>query len=487
MRIEKIQKKNAILIILLIASFSLALPLILRSNNQKIIGIEPHYHKIVSEDITNYGVPQYNYGLITEPYIFQPYDYVLGYLNRLFRIDISLFLQILIGIIFIILFYIFLEKIKIKKSVCFISTIFLAISPFFIRMFTTLNPFAIQSTMLLIALHLQIKKSEIWKSISYFILILMIFWSPLLVILSLLLMLVLNKDYDINKNSKKTKMPLLMILSFIISILYSIYLLITFGFYNILISNYFNPAKSPLISKLISDFGALYGVGASLGLLSLLWFFISWDKNNKSKSIYLFILITVVGALFSIQIRILFGILISIFAAKSFIYLYKKQWNQKILKSATILVIVCGVLFSFVSFQARLVSSQPSQEIIESLEFLRDYDSGIVFTHQNYGLFVQYYSKNPVYLDSIFLEKQQAINKLNESLNIFKSQSLEYINNTFINENFRYVYITPSMKEELVWKTQRKGLLFVMDNADIFEKIYDKNGIEIWRFSGDLK
>ena len=69
-----------------------------------------------------------------------------------------------------------------------------------------------------------------------------------------------------------------------------------------------------------------------------------------------------------------------------------------------------------------------------------------------------------------------------DSQEIFTSRNLEKTKNILGGYNLSYIYITPEMKQGLVWNYEEDGLLFVLKfSPESFEKIYDKDGIEIWK------
>ena len=71
--------------------------------------------------------------------------------------------------------------------------------------------------------------------------------------------------------------------------------------------------------------------------------------------------------------------------------------------------------------------------------------------------------------------------KNNITQEIFKSREFKRTVQLLEDNKISIIWIDKSMKNGQVWNSNDEGLLYMFRN-DRFLKIYDTNGIEIWRF-----
>ena len=165
-------------------------------------------------------------------------------------------------------------------------------------------------------------------------------------------------------------------------------------------------------------------------------------------------------------------------------YLLKSNWESKLIKELTLIMLLLGLIFSSASFLNSYKNAQPSEEIIDSLKFLKENseEQDVVLSHFSNGIWINSIASRKNVIDSktLFAPK---INERNQDVNaIFQSRNLEKTNGLLEKYKINYIYITPEMKKGLVWNSEEQGLLFVLKfTPQDFEKIYKTQGIEIWR------
>ena len=65
---------------------------------------------------------------------------------------------------------------------------------------------------------------------------------------------------------------------------------------------------------------------------------------------------------------------------------------------------------------------------------------------------------------------------------MFYTRDFEIAKSVIEKYNIKYVYITPDMKNGLVWNEPEEGLLFVLEfSGNNFKKVYNNNEVEVWR------
>lgn len=484
MKIRDIPGWAKIVILVLVTLLVFGIPFVARPQNLWTIGSESYYDKLIIRHISEYGFSKaFSESLTGGEYMFQPYHFLITCINVSTGIDTTLAVQIFSGLTTVLLIYWLLNKLKAKTGESFIALLFIVVSPVFISIFTTINTMALPTALTLISVLFYLSKNKILKLLCYLVLIIVIPWSLYFTLSALFFIFFLEKT-KVTKNSQAKKLPMPLFIVTLLLLVYAVFVSLKYGFYNNVIFHYYLPLQSSVFSIFISDMGGVYGISGFVVLLFLFGFFLTWKDKLKLKYFYYAFILLILTSFFVTPTKIFLLILTSTLAAKAFLFLYNKKWDQRILKTATILAVVCGILFSFVSFETRMINSQPKADIMRSLVFLQDQEPGLVFSHYNNGLWIQEVAQKEVFSTSILTDKKSALAMLNLSDSLFYSQDLDQTLRLMDLNGVKYIYVTPDMKQGLVWE-EREGLLFLMDNAPNFEKIYDQNQIEIWELKGN--
>jgi hypothetical protein len=173
---------------------------------------------------------------------------------------------------------------------------------------------------------------------------------------------------------------------------------------------------------------------------------------------------------------------IALAAGEGFLRLAERDWSLPMLKNLTLIIIVCGVIFSTISYADRMIDAEPSPETLHSLELLEKASKAgeIVLTHPKYGYYIESVANRKVFADSLSTDNydQNFLYKVVDS--IFTSRSLEDTETLLRTYNIRFVWITPQMKQGLVWNKEEEGLLFLLEKSETFKKVYSTYDYDIW-------
>jgi len=160
------------------------------------------------------------------------------------------------------------------------------------------------------------------------------------------------------------------------------------------------------------------------------------------------------------------------------------KWESGIIKYLTIILLISGLVFSGLSFLSKIPQLPPSKDMINSLEFLRDRTNpgDIIFSHQNNGILINSIARRPNIIDLNSAYAPNVKERLKDSKTLFYTRDFEIAKSVIEKYNIKYVYITPDMKNGLVWNEPEEGLLFVLEfSGNNFKKVYNNNEVEVWR------
>lgn len=472
----KFTDRKSFVLILLATALVLLTPHITRHffYDDIMIGVKPYYEARMASTIAKQGVPSYDDMVFSpKPYIFNPYQLILSKLSFINLELASKIVPFIAGVLFIILFYLILKKTNLDFRDRFYILMITIISPIFIYLFVVSNSDAIALLSNLLAFYFFIQDKK-----PAFILSLVIFATiPFFGLFHTLVALFLILSYlSLNMGEKKNFLIAVSVLVLISLVIY-VPLLINFGIPRGVSVN------QNLLQNVISDFGSLTGLGFFSILLALAGLAVTWKKDYRHSFFYLIIIISFVLSFYSDIFRFYVNFMVAVSSGLCLVHISRMKWQFKLLRNLTVLILICGLLFSSVSFIARLSTYPPSKEMIKSLKWLDNYDNStsIVLSYYKNGFWLEYFNKKAV-MDKNFYFTPNLFLAYNETQIIFYSRNLERTTKLLNKYDIKYIWITPAMKNGEVWSKENEGLLFLFRNRDFFEKIYDEDSIEIWRY-----
>src|SRR3989344_4256905 len=211
--------------------------------------------------------------------------------------------------------------------------------------------------------------------------------------------------------------------------------------------------------NIISDFGSKIGVSIFAVFLFFFGFSVSWEKKK------FLLLYGVCFLLFLFSIKFVFvlfylNLLLSILVSVSLIELFDRKWENILIKNLTLLLLICGLLFSGVSYAKNISEDSPSNEFFIALEKVPD--DAIIFSSLDNKYWINYAGKEMAF-----------DNELNDYNDILMLRDAEISRFLLDKYNITYVLIDNKMRKK-IWENQMDGLLWVL-NYDIehFNNIYD--------------
>ncbi|MDP2750422.1 MAG: hypothetical protein Q8O89_06330 [Nanoarchaeota archaeon] len=485
--IKHLTERNALIIIFLLATMILSSIFLSRhayfGNFDFPASDASYYHNRIS-GYERSASPNFffssNDNLIFGGRVYQasPYHILLGLISMATGITFAqIAIPIFLGLASIIIFFFIMREFNMPLLQRTIISFMIILSPLFIHTFTSSTPNCLAVLVLLLAFYLLIYKTE--KKISYLSLPLVLL-IPSFGIFPAMFFAVLLIYYVYFKN--KNKKNHIYFLAFAVLILSSIFLFSD----NMTITSYYSYLKLNPVEEFISDLGGLAGFGIFNLLLMIFGVFVMW-KRGENQNYFLFIT-TMIALILSIyvdpSINIYLNFFICILAANGLLFLFKLKWSVDLVKSLTGIVLICGLLFSTLSYVNRVTYLQPSKQDVEAMYFLKEHSSGrtpVVFSHYSYSHFLQNFDFVTV-TDILKPTRSSAIAKSDSEI-FFQTRRLKDAKDFIDKYDVSYIFITAEMKKGLVWSKEDQGLLFLLNNAPKdFRKIYSSEECEIWEY-----
>ena len=475
MYLKKLNEKNSIIYLLTFATLILLIPHLARffAYDNSLMGFDTYYNARMAETIANQGMQDYDpLSYDGSEYMFNPYHFIIATLSSVINLGILLrLLPFILGIVSLILFYSILKKLKLELKTRFLTGLLFIISPIFIYFFTLPNTHSVPFFLNLLAFYFLLSKERYFIiSIISFILL------PLFGLSHAIVGFLAILSYGLSNKKAMPKFTVLFIVLLASSLIkyipfYSKYPLPHIpSFINFTVFNSF-----------ISDFGAPIAFGIFTLFLSLLGL-ITIKKNYQNIIFYFLSALLLISSYYFIHLRMYINLLFAFLVANAIFIFIKRRWKLKLIKQLTLLAIICGLLFSTVSYINRISNTDPNTEIISSLEWLHNQPSGVVFTHYEKGFWIETIANKPVIMDELFDYAPEVEQRYNDSMTIFNSRNLKTTTQLLDKYNITYIWIDKKMKTGQVWEKENQGLLFLLKNSERFKSVYDLDEVEIWTY-----
>jgi len=381
-------------------------------------------------------------------------------------------LPLIFGLLSLFFYYKIVEKTNPEVKV--LASLLLIISPIYIYLFSTTTKHSIGLFLLFLGFYSYIKDN---KKLSILIFSLLAFFNYLLSLTSVLLFLA----YSI-KNKKWNDFVIMLILNITIFLVQfkTIFSLgfpeTIFGAIHFSMVNFF--------SVILSDFGSKLGISIFVLVLGFIGIYYHWKDNFRYIFIYLAVLISLLISVYIIQSFVLVFPFLTFTAAYGIVALIKHEWKSNILKQITILIIICGLLFSGLSYINRISTFTPTAGFGEGLSYIKELNStGIIFSDYIRGVYISY-AKKSNFMDAKFLYAPNFKQRYADSGRILHGKNIKETVALINRYNIDYIWIDKELKESLWGKTDIELLFFLKYSPENFEKVFDNGDVEIYKYVG---
>jgi hypothetical protein len=226
------------------------------------------------------------------------------------------------------------------------------------------------------------------------------------------------------------------------------------------------------LTRTLSELGGVDSYGLFALLAAIVGGTVLWRNKAKYYFAAVGLLTLVIISFFNIS-WVFFGSLgISVVAGIGFIELIKRDWEFEIIRTLSIILFICGILFSSITFITLIKDAPPGLEMAAGLSNLRyTLPEGNTISQPENTEWLEYWANATI----IVLPED-------DLQDVWQSRSIDDTAALLIANNVTSIVITPNMKEGEVWSDEEQGLLFLLEHSETFKKLHSGNFIEAWRF-----
>jgi hypothetical protein len=237
--------------------------------------------------------------------------------------------------------------------------------------------------------------------------------------------------------------------------------------------------------NLIFEFGAVKGLPILVIVIGLIGLY-KYYKENRWILFCFIVGITTLGFEKGLGV-ILIGCSLIYYTFKIIELLILKKWELDSIKTISIYMVFCGIIFSYVSGINMMATHKfDNPQLLDGFDWIKTntdrYDK--VFISPKFIGKVEYrvghgilpYTVNNVKGDEIDINDDY--NKIIHSRNIDETKALLERNNVSI------VIITPDIKVDFKLKSDSDGILFIVQSYNVFKEVYRNDFLTIYKYYG---
>lgn len=400
------------------------------------------------------------------------YQILIMLMIKFLRTDALLRLvPLVLGIISLYLSRKILREMRLKKRASFFIMLSFILSPFFVSTFTISSKKALAVALFLVLIYSFFTRKSIVATASAILLALSGFWSALYTALIWVIQ-VKNKRISF----KKSAIALVFIALAIIFLYIPEFLAGNIQFEH---PNY--------LREFLSDFGGINGIGIFSLLLAVVGLFTVRKFKRKNYLFYISSALLIIASFFFNELIAYTQLIIIFLAGLGYSYFYKIKWEADYLRQAFLLLLFCGLLFSTISDAINVSHMLPSQKYEEAMGMIKNYSQpgDIIFSDYRNGFWMEYFADRKAVLNE--KTKNNADEKFSDSHALLNTYDLKEAKKIISKYGVKFIVITKNMFEGDVWEREDRGLHFLMQNKENFEKEYNNSEVHVWRYVGEAK
>jgi len=227
---------------------------------------------------------------------------------------------------------------------------------------------------------------------------------------------------------------------------------------------------------LLVEFGSPVGLSSFAVLLALVGVVLAWKYKTKYYWIFLSTFLVLVTSIWEQTLLVYSNIVICLLVASAFSGIRKARWELRDVKHFFLILLFCGLLFSDISYATTVGRMAPDQQMQDALRFLRIQapHGAVVFSSPKNGYWIGYFSKLTPYATT---------RQVRDSPYFLATSNLDELIFFMSRNEITYVVLTRDMVTDS-WDGPERGMPYLVQNKDIFDRIYENPSVRIYHFRG---
>ena len=348
---------------------------------------------------------------------------------------VSLALPIALGLACTLLFMEILKKLGLGYRETIITACIFILSPSFLFLFATLNAYAFAASIMLLSAYFMLCNRKLAA-------IALLYALPLfgtMPFIAAMMLLAIDR-----LKAKDIKAVLIALPSIAVLLFARQEMLRSYG-------------------SFISDFGGRYGLGLFIIILAFFGLMEVWKEKYRHLQLYLSLIALFILAALDIRMLSLASMPLCALAAIGILGEIRAEWQSVVIKTLTILILVCGIVFSAFSYATFLSRDMPNSEVIGAITKLKEMPQGIVLSEGTRVFWAEAAGKGFIADDWLL-----------------HMRSPEEAKKTINDKSIKYIWIDKDM-EYTIWESEDEGMLYLLKyGTEDFHVAYSNDYVTIY-------
>lgn len=467
--------------VLLIGIILLILPVAIRFLNGSplISGSEGYGHARIAEFISKNSIPAYDPAMPDRAYLPNAFDILLAGFAKIFGTEAAaLIVPFLLGILTLICFSAVVRRWKLSQGVSLAVMAVFVLSPLFASAFAQAATVGLEIFLFVLFLLVisppkqeRTAKETVLLSIAAFVIAgVLASFSITSAIAVFALPMILR---GINR---KVQPQMLFSCIAALIVLFAIAL-------PAFLQNEKSPFSKPvLFVQAVSDFGSAGGLSLFAWLLAIIGFMLLWQFKKKYYAAMIATGITIVVSLITPSAMAVAQILVAFLAGYALAFFAQMKWSFDDIRLLTVLVLVCGLLFSTLTQDLAIARGPPTKEIMDASIALGSLlpKNTAILSHPENGFWLEYWSGRQVFLDGWPAKTPDIAERWASAQAIWHAQDIMQARGLIYRNSIGAIVITKDMRDGLVWDLPEQDLLFLLRNNETFKNALHSSSVDIW-------
>ncbi len=453
----------------------LLLPLVVRVLNEQplVLGNDAYGHLRIAEHIVRAGIPDSDPAMPERPYTLTLFDALLTLAVQVVGSAGAILLPFLLGLGTLMCLFGVIVRSRLSSDVALGAQLAFILSPLFVDSFSQATPRALELFLLSLLFFVLLSASRrAWWSIAAVAIASGLATMGLIPALAAILLPLLLRTVD-----RRVPQTVLM------ASLAAFIVLVAVAVPTFLQTETPSFARPVPVAQAISDFG---GDGLSLfaWLLAGIGLIVRWHVKKKYYAVMIASSAVLIAALVLPSALVIAHVLVALFAGYALAFFATMHWSFDDIRVLTMLVLVCGLLFSTLAHGMALAQGMPNQEMREAAQALQALprDSRVV-THPEDGFWVAYWSGKRVVLDGWLRATPQVNERWALEQAIWHAQDITRLQPILHKHHIGALVITRTMREGSVWDMPEQDVLYLLRNNETFKNAYHSYSVDSWTIS----
>jgi hypothetical protein len=466
--------------ILLLGIILLVLPLGLRMINQQplVLGEEGYGHMRMAALIAREGIPAQDPALPDRAYDKNLFDLVLAGIAMVIGIETAaLLLPLLLGLGTLWCFTRVLHCWKIPQANSIGMLLVFLVSPLFVNVFTQPTPRALELFLLvlLVLVLAPIKQASptalIARSLAAFVIAGMLATFSMVSAIVAVLVPLLVRTID-------RRLPQHLLGASVVAFI----VLVTKALPAFLQRESPVFARSMPVVQAIADVSGGFGLSLFAWLLACIGLVLLWRFKRTYYAAMIATSVALVVALLLPSAVVTAHVIVSFLAGSAIGFFARMRWSFDDIRMLTLLVLVCGLLFSTLAHAMALAQGPPTRDMKTAMLAVKDVlpEHALVLAHPRDGFWVAYWSGKRVFLDGWLSQIPHVNERWATAQAIWHAQEIAMLQPGLSKNKIDALVITQEMQKGLVWELPEEDLLFLLQNNETFKNVYRSSSVEVW-------